>query len=221
MPTSSAGDAIPAQCAVIQMHLAELKQLFNAMDPSPFRERDLDPSAEEFIVGWSNDVPSDVPLALLIRLDRPAGVPEEAGILRDAVHEYFGQRALATRRRLRHLLSIGRKSLLIGLIFLAAAIATGDLVASRFPQSGIAGIIRESFAIGGWVAMWRPLEIFLYDWWPIRSEARNFDRLALMPVRIEYGGQASSDSWRQDWPAVAPSRAARTDKNPPARTLDT
>ena len=26
--------------------------------------------------------------------------------------------------------------------------------------------------------MWRPLEIFLYDWWPIRAEGRLFDRLA-------------------------------------------
>jgi hypothetical protein len=34
--------------------------------------------------------------------------------------------------------------------------------------------------------MWGPLEIFLYDWWPIRAEARLFDRLAVMPVRIRY-----------------------------------
>jgi hypothetical protein len=41
--------------------------------------------------------------------------------------------------------------------------------------------------IGGWVAMWRPLEVFLYDWWPIRAEARLFDQLATMPVRLSYG----------------------------------
>lgn len=45
-------------------------------------------------------------------------------------------------------------------------------------------MLRESLLIGGWVAMWRPLEIFLYDWWPIRADARLFDRLAAMPVRI-------------------------------------
>ncbi len=56
--------------------------------------------------------------------------------------------------------------------------------------------------IGGWVAMWRPLEIFLYDWWPIRAEARLFDRLSAMPVRLVYSGEARSDTWRLDWPAV-------------------
>jgi hypothetical protein len=34
--------------------------------------------------------------------------------------------------------------------------------------------------------MWRPLEVFLYDWWPIRADARLFDRLSDMPVRIVY-----------------------------------
>jgi hypothetical protein len=52
--------------------------------------------------------------------------------------------------------------------------------------------------------MWRPLEIFLYDWWPIRAEARLYDRLSAMPVRIAYAAGARPEAWRQDWPAVAP-----------------
>jgi hypothetical protein len=50
--------------------------------------------------------------------------------------------------------------------------------------------------------MWRPLEVFLYDWWPIRAEVRLFERLSTMPVRIEYHESASSGAWRSDWPAV-------------------
>jgi hypothetical protein len=45
-------------------------------------------------------------------------------------------------------------------------------------------VLRESLLVGGWVAMWRPIEIFLYDWWPVRAEARRYDRLAAMPVEI-------------------------------------
>jgi hypothetical protein len=86
---------------MIEVRVAELRQLFNAIDPSPFRERDLDPRAEEFIVGWSRDLPSDAPVALLVHLERTAGMPGEAAILRDAIHEFFGQRAEAFRRSLR------------------------------------------------------------------------------------------------------------------------
>jgi hypothetical protein len=47
--------------------------------------------------------------------------------------------------------------------------------------SHIGEILRESLPIGGWVSMWRPPEVFLYDWWAIRNEIRLSDRLAAMP----------------------------------------
>lgn len=107
----SAGDPLPPKCALIEVRVAELKQLFNSIDPSPFRNKDLDPRAEEFIIGWAKDLPKDAPLGLVVDLDRPAGLPDEAAVLRDAVHEFFSQRAHAYRRRLRELFRLGRTSL--------------------------------------------------------------------------------------------------------------
>ena len=199
-----AGDPIPPKCAVIEVHVGELKQLFDAIDPSPFRERDLDPKAEEFIVGWAKDLPRDASLALAVDLDREAGLADEAAVLRDAIHEFFGHRAETYRQRLRELFRVGRTSLVIGLVALAAAIALGDFLASLLRGSRIGGIVRESLTIGGWVSMWRPLEVFLYDWWPIRNEARLSDRLAVMPIRIRYANATRPDAWRVDWPAVSP-----------------
>lgn len=204
--TASSGDALPPRCAVIEVHVSELKRLFNAIDPSPFRERDLDPKAEEFIVGWAKDLPADAQLALLVHLDRPAGLPEEGAALRDAVHEYFRQQAAATRRRLRQLFRRGRTSLLIGIVFLTGLIGLADVIAQHV-STRISEVVRESLLIGGWVAMWKPLEIFLYDWWPVRREARIYDRLATMPVQIRYMTDAQSEAWRSDWPATAPAAA--------------
>jgi len=214
---ASAGDPIPPKCAVIEVHVGELKQLFNSIDPSPFRNKDLDPNAEEFIVGSAKDLPHDVALALVVDLDRQAGLPDEAVVLREAIHEYFRQRAEAYRRRLRELFRHGRTSLLIGLAVLAGAIALGDFLATLMKASRIGEILRESLTIGGWVSMWRPLEVFLYDWWPIRNEARLSDRLAVMPVRIRYINSTSSDAWKDDWPVVAPtSERSKTERAPRA-----
>ena len=199
----AAGDEIPPRCEVIELRVGELRQLFNSIDPSPFHRRDLDPKAEEFILGWAEDLPRDTPVALAVIVDRGPGRADEAMILRQAVHEYFTGRAASARRRLRDLLRRGRVSLAIGLAFLGASIAIGDALANQAPASQLAGILRESLLIGGWVAMWRPLEVFLYDWWPIRSEARLHDRLAAMPVRLEYADDATSSAWRRDWPACA------------------
>jgi hypothetical protein len=194
---------------VIEVHVGELKQLFDAIDPSPFRDRDLDPKAEEFIVGWAKDLPRDASLALVVDLDREVGLPDEAAVLREAIHEFFRHRAETYRRRLRELLRVGRTSLVIGLVALAGAIALGDFLATLLKASRIGEIVRESLTIGGWVSMWRPLEVFLYDWWPIRNEAKLSDRLAAMPVRIRYANAAGPEAWRADWPAVSP-RGERT-----------
>ena len=56
--------------------------------------------AEEFIVGWAKELPRDATLALVIDLDREAGLPGEAAVLRDAIHKFITQRAQAYRRRL-------------------------------------------------------------------------------------------------------------------------
>jgi len=181
---ASAGDPIPSKCAVIEVHVGELKQLFNSIDPSPFRNKDLDPKAEEFIVGWARDLPRDARLALVVYVDRPAGTADALATLRQAVREFFGHRAEASRRRMRQLFRIGRTSLLIGVVILALCLVAGDLLAKTLRATRVGELLREGFLIGGWVAMWRPMEIFFYDWWPIRAEARLFDRLSAMPVSI-------------------------------------
>jgi hypothetical protein len=179
------------------------RQSFNAIDPSPFREKDLDPKVEEFIVSWAKEAPVDAPLGLLVYLDRPAGPATEPDALRDAIHQFFRNRSVASRRRLRELFRVGRTSLVIGILFLAGSLAIGSLVESAV-GGRLGALLREGALIGGWVAMWRPLEIFLYDWWPILAEGRLADRLRAMPVSIAYAG-TDPEAWRRDWPAISPS----------------
>jgi hypothetical protein len=114
---------------------------------------------------------------------------------------------------------VGRTSLVIGLVALASAIALGDFLAALMKGSRIGEIVRESLTIGGWVSMWRPLEIFLYDWWPIRNEARLSDRLVAMPVRIRDLNAKEPDAWREDWPAVSP-RGEQASSGAQPRALD-
>src|SRR4051812_21974846 len=179
-----AGDEIPSDAGVIEVHVRELSQLFNSLDPSPFLDKDLDVDAEEFITGWARELPRDKPIALLVHLDQPVVQTRDGPTLRDAVHSYFNHRAEMSAQRLRELLRLGRTSLVIGSFFLAACLLIGDWGTHLFPESRAAQIVRESLTIAGWVAMWRPLEIFLYSWWPILRERRMLKQLSHMPVRI-------------------------------------
>jgi hypothetical protein len=179
------GAADAASRSELRLYLRETAQLFNSMDPAPFRERDLDPNAEAYIVEWAREAPPRARLALAIRLGRAPTAPDEAATLADAVHEYFRQRAQATRARLRWLFRVGRVSLLIGLAFVGFTVVVGDYISGIVDKASYGRMIVDALVIGAWVALWRPLEIFLYDWWPIRAEARLYDRLGEMDVRLD------------------------------------
>lgn len=167
----------------IQVRVPELRQLFDPMDPSPLARKDLHPRVDEFVVSWGREIPWKASPALVLHLGEPVGEDE----LRDAtaaIHDHFLQRARVTERQLRRLFEVGRVSLVIAIIVLTAAITAGEMLASGADASRLRQALGGTLEIGGWVAMWRPLEIFLYEWWPIRADIRLFHRLAGMPVRL-------------------------------------
>jgi len=168
---------------LIEIRIRELVQLFNSMDPAPFHHKDLDPDAEEFIVSWALEYPHEAELEIVIHLtQKPAeGGAEETA--RQAIHNYFAYRADHARREFRHLMRRGRTSLAIGLAFLASCLLAADAV-GKLDGGTLILIVKESLIIGGWVAMWRPLEIFLYNWWPLRRERLIYEKLARANVRV-------------------------------------
>jgi hypothetical protein len=173
-----------AEVGVIDVHLRDLNQLFHSMDPAPFHEKALDPDAEEFIVSSAKELPSRVVPSLVVIVDQLARSPEEISGVGQAIRAHFARRAEMKRRELRQLLRQGRVSLAIGLPLLAVSVVAGELVAQSMGARSLAVVLRESLVIGGWVAMWRPMEILLYDWWPVRDDQRLFERLSRAEVRI-------------------------------------
>jgi hypothetical protein len=172
----------------IRLKLHDVQQLFNSMDPSPFIEKDLDADAEEFIVSWAQEFPGDDPVRLHIYLEQwPAEDPKE--LIKTAVHNYFSHRAEIADLEFHRLMEQGRSSLVIGLVFLSVCLALSHLLLSR-TTSTWAIVAREGLTIAGWVAMWRPMQIYLYDWWPLRRRERIYEKLSHMPVEIEQKGKA-------------------------------
>lgn len=171
-----------APAARIELRLRELVQMFNSMDPSPFVTRDLDAAAETFIVGWARGFAGRPDFELVIHVTAAPPSERAAGV-EEAVRHYFAERAGEKDREFHELLRRGRLSLLIGLVCLASTLTLGSVIA-RLQLGAVADVLSESLTIGGWVAMWRPMEIYLYDWWPIRREWRLYQRLSRMRVTL-------------------------------------
>jgi hypothetical protein len=167
----------------IAIRLSRLQQLFNSFDPSPFHEKDLDQDAEEYIVGSVDDFPLPKPLKLVLQLPADQLAVAQALHLEAGIHNYFTYRSGEAHRRMRFLFREGRIALLIGLAFLFMCTLVRQIAFTLWPNAA-AQTLAEGLLIVGWVAMWRPLQIFLYDWWPIRHQCRLFAKLAEMPVEM-------------------------------------
>ena len=174
--------------AVIRLKLRELSQLFNSMDPSPFIDKDLDADAEAFIEGWALEFHVSRPLTLVVHLEQPPGAgtgDDPRSLIESAVQHFFLNKAVATRRELRELLRTGQISLLVGLSFLGATLAAIHMIKTQFSDSGISPWLIEGLTIAGWVGMWRPIEIYLYGWWPLLRHLRIYQKMSRIQVRLE------------------------------------
>src|SRR2546425_61959 len=99
---------------VIEMHVREVSQLFDSLDPSPFRERDLDPNAEEYIVESFKELSPRAACELLIHLDLATDLADEEAAIGGAIRVHFERRSGVLQRSLRQLVRRGLISLAIG-----------------------------------------------------------------------------------------------------------
>jgi hypothetical protein len=178
---------MPEATGPIEIRLGTVAQLFNTLDPSPFREGDLAAEAEAYIVEWASELPAKQPLALVVHLPAAELATPQAQRIPEAISGYFAARALAEGRAIRANFRDGRTVLAIGLVILAVCLLLAWRAETGLREGTFSRVVQESLVILGWVAIWRPAEIFLYDWLPHARARRLFRRLAAAPVTLRAG----------------------------------
>lgn len=159
----------------IQVRVATVRDIFNPMDPTPLEERSLNPEVADWIEEWAEDLEKDKPITVEIYVADGQYAGREQAIV-NGLHNHFEYREWQEGRELRKLLRQGRFSLLIGVFAFAGFNAAARLIGTS--GNPIIEVIHEGLAVLGWISMWKPLEILLFDWWPIRREQRACRRLA-------------------------------------------
>lgn len=173
----------------IELRVKDPRQLFSSLDPSPFREKDLDDDAEEYIVGWARELPRDAGFLIVVHLPEEEARKEDALSLEEAIPNYFAYRASVLDKDIKELFRLGRRALAVGISVLSVCLLAGHLVTTYLIAGPLGLFIQEGLLIFGWVANWRPAEIFLYDWLPLARRRDLYRRLAV--ARVEIRPQAS------------------------------
>ena len=172
------------QTGVIELRLGTVAQLFHTLDPAPFRQGDLSNEAETYIVDTAQELPAKAPLGIILHLPPEERAKALAADVPAAVRGFFRERARSEAVAKRQLFRDGRTALAIGLMILAACLFLSWRVQEGLLQGAMGRIAQESLVIFGWVAIWRPAEMFLYDWLPIERRRKLCLKLAEAEVTL-------------------------------------
>jgi hypothetical protein len=184
MRTGRPEAAPSATTAPIRLRIQNVNQLFHTLDPFPFRERDLDEDVEDYVVGWAREAAYRGPLVISIDMPADQARGEDAAHIAHAFRHYFEGRAEVLGRDLRALFRTGRDALTIGLAVLGLTVALGAAVTRLVPEGFAQRFFAEGLIILGWVANWKPIDIFLFEWWPIARKRDLYRRLAQARVEV-------------------------------------
>ena len=168
----------------IEIKLNHASQLFHKLDPSPFRASELASDVEDYVVDCALELPSKSPIEIVVHLPADEFTRASASDMRSAIRNHFELRNRANSRELRELFKTGRLSLVAGLAVLSVCLFMSWLLIERTEEGPLIDILSEGFVIFGWVAIWKPSEIFLYAWFPIWRRGKLFRRISEADVAI-------------------------------------
>jgi hypothetical protein len=171
---------------LIDLTVRYSRQLFDMRDPAPFHERDLDDDAAAYLLGAAQEIPRRRPLAIAVLITEEPDPRMPSTLIQEAVRAHFVHTVEQIERRLREHVRRGQLALGVGLCVLVTFLGLAGLTGSLAPGM-VRDILREGLVITGWVAMWRPLDVLLYDWWPLMDERRQARRLLDAPVTVRFG----------------------------------
>lgn len=177
---------VEAGRAYIDLDVRHTAQLFDSRDPAPFHERDLDEDAVAYLLGAAREIPRHDKLAIVVAVtDEPIGLGD--AVIVEAIRAHFANTRVQIGRQLRAHVRRGRTFLAIAFSILAICLGLAEVVGSA-GVGRVGDVLREGLVITGWVALWRPLEALLYDWWPLIDERRLVDRILEAPVTVRRAG---------------------------------
>jgi hypothetical protein len=169
----------------VDIHLREVRQLFDLRDPAPFHERDLDEKAVEYMTAAMSEIRPRERVRFVFMLgDRPP--PDLSGdVITSAVRGHFQYELEKSERALREHLRRAQLALVVGLLALALFLGASRL-AGLLSEGAVRAILEEGLTITGWVSVWRPLELIAYEWWPIAQRRNLMRRMLAAEVTVQH-----------------------------------
>jgi hypothetical protein len=183
MSEDAAASSAPA-ANVIELTVKSITELFDSSTPACLGYQTVNGAITELLLEKVAAAPRNVPDKL--NLIVPAGEIAQAATVATAMRAYFEVCREQEQRRISRIFWEARVALSMSVVFLLVANALGQGIRAAF-SGKFAGAVATGLEIFGWVAMWKPAELLLYDWIPVRRRRNLLARLASMEIECVPG----------------------------------
>jgi hypothetical protein len=161
---------------VIEIQGENIEMLFSSFDPSPISRRRLNSELVNYVLDRID--PKDKNPVNIVISNFPEGNAilkknELAQIIRRQIKKAINMANEDLRANFR----LGLRTLLVALIILMTCLGLSTLF-EYLPFRIFQSALIEGFVIIGWVILWHPIEILVFDWWPISEKKHKLERLA-------------------------------------------
>jgi hypothetical protein len=168
--------------SILEVRILNVEQIFDNRDPAPFRDRDLDPDFIDYLVDGVRDLGTAKPIRIIVWLEQAC----PPGQIAEAVHNSFEHALERIHRNRREHVRSGWIALAIASVAILVLTGLGQVVAMTIPNAlGVA--LQTALEISGWVFMWRPIEVLIYDGIPVRRERRVLRAIRAAPIDVRVG----------------------------------
>ncbi len=172
----------------IEVRVRSPQQLFDVRDPAPFRERDLDDDFVEYVTSSVGEFSLSSPLKVIIYVEEDESQTLPRDSIREAVRSYFSYQIDLQRSILKNFMKRAQIFLIIGLAILFSCISIAQGL--KLPEHpGLLGILREGIVIFGWVSIWKPIELILFDWYPLLDKLRLYKKISTIEIDIRFASR--------------------------------
>jgi hypothetical protein len=171
--------------ATVRIAIAALEDLFSAPVVDPFAGRlERESGIERILRAIDGAGRRSGSIELEISLPAAGAEGRTAAEVEAAIRAYARAEIEAEHRELALTRRRGRQSLWIGVPVLALCLGLSTAATTVLGSGGLGDVLSNTFIIAGWVAMWRPAELLLYDWLPFRHRVILLKRLERARVRL-------------------------------------
>lgn len=166
----------------IEIKILSYRDIFNHLDPSPLKRRDLDETFITYLDESSEEIPLKFPIEICIHCPEriKEGDMEERILL--GVRGYYQFNLQKLKAGINQLL----KDALIFLTVSVISLFVAFYLSRKSPGSYFGKIAVEGFIIGGWVFLWEALALVAFKNREQRKDKKRLLRIIRSEIRFVY-----------------------------------